>query len=42
MPPAGLEPAITVGDRPQALALDHAAAGIGILLDSLVHISNVD
>ena len=29
MPPAGFEPAIPVGDRPQTRALDRSATGIG-------------
>ena len=29
MPPAGFEPAIPAGDRPQTLALDRLASGIG-------------
>jgi hypothetical protein len=29
MPPAGLEPAIPAGERPQTHALDRAATGIG-------------
>ena len=29
MPPAGFEPAIPTGDRPQTLALDRSATGIG-------------
>ena len=29
MPPAGFEPAIPACDRPQALALDRSATGIG-------------
>jgi hypothetical protein len=30
MPPAEFEPAIPAGDRPQTLALDRSATGIGI------------
>jgi hypothetical protein len=29
MPPAGFKPAIPAGDRPQTLALDRSATGIG-------------
>ena len=29
MPPAGFEPSIPVGDRPQTHALDRSATGIG-------------
>ena len=29
MPPAGFEPAIPAGERPQTLALDRSATGIG-------------
>jgi hypothetical protein len=38
MPPAGMEPATPLGDRPQNLALDRAFTDIGILFDSLIHI----
>ena len=31
MPPTGLEPAVTSNERPQTLALDLSATGIGIL-----------
>ena len=30
MPPAGFEPTISAGERPQTYALDRAATGIGI------------
>ena len=29
MPPAGFEPTISAGERPQTYALDRAATGIG-------------
>jgi len=32
MPPAGFEPTISVGERPQTYALERAAAGTGTLL----------
>ena len=32
MPPAGFEPAIPARKRPQALALDRSATGIGNIL----------
>ena len=31
MPPVGLEPAISAGERPQTYALDRAATGTGII-----------
>jgi len=31
MPPAGFEPTISVGERPQTYALDRAAIGIGFI-----------
>ena len=31
MPPAGLEPTISAGERPQTYALDHVATGTGEL-----------
>jgi hypothetical protein len=31
MPPAGFEPAIPAGERPQTYALDRAATGIGVV-----------
>ena len=31
MPPVGIEPTISVGERPQTYALDHAATGTGYL-----------
>jgi hypothetical protein len=36
MPPAGFEPAIPTGERPQVHALDRAATGIGISSDTAV------
>ena len=30
MPPVGFEPAIPASERTQTLALEHAAAGIGV------------
>ena len=33
MPPAGFEPLIPAGDRPQILALDRSATGIGLLVN---------
>jgi hypothetical protein len=32
MPPLGFEPATPASDRPQTLALDHSATGLGKLL----------
>ena len=32
MPPVGFEPTISVGERPQTYALDHAATGTGIYI----------
>ena len=32
MPPAGFEPATPASDRPQALALDLSATGIGCVI----------
>jgi hypothetical protein len=37
MPPAGLEPTIPTGERPQTNALDRAAAGIGIVTITIVN-----
>ena len=39
MPPAGFEPTISAGERPQTYALDRAATGIGscILIASLIY-----
>ena len=40
MPPVGFEPAIPAGERPQTLALDGAATGIGnIEYNSIIFIS---
>ena len=32
MPPAGFEPTISAGERPQTYALDRAATGTGIII----------
>ena len=39
MPPAGFEPMISAGERPQTYALDHAATGIGKEIIILAKIS---
>jgi hypothetical protein len=35
MPPAGFEPTISAGERPQTYALDRAASGIGFRISFL-------
>ena len=37
MPPAGFEPAISAGERPQSYALDRAATGIGLEKKTLLN-----
>ena len=32
MPPAGFEPTVSAGERPQTYALDRAAIGTGLLI----------
>ena len=39
MPPAGFETSIPASDRPQTLALDHSATGMGLSLTSSNHMT---
>ena len=40
MPPAGFEPTISAGERPQTYALDRAATGTGI--ESYTRLSKIN
>ena len=37
MPPVGLEPTISAGERPQTYALDRAATGTGKVHNTVIH-----
>ena len=39
MPPAGFEPTVSAGERPQTYALDRTATGTGIFICVQCHIS---
>jgi len=42
MPPVGIEPTISVGERPQTCALDRSASGTGITASYILIFTRLD